>query len=1126
MDNEQDNSRKHTVHKSCKSQEVTFSQDITVFPEQQTFSGDGTIHSNSAPTDTFSDDRTIHSENLSPTDTFSGDGTIHSENLSPTDTFSGDGTIHSENLSPTNTFSDDGTIHSENLSPTDTFSDDGTIHSENLSPTDTFSHDSTISPEENSANNQSEIKKVWKDIIPEDQIGESNPDATYRSRNWGSGKNVSLNLPILTLAEDSKNKHSQVKQNKEMVVANRVAPDATDSSTRNYKMLEEIARGGMGVVFRGKQSSLQREVAIKKILGEENRIKKQKFVSESLVTAYLNHPNIVPVHELGENKNGEVFLTMKLVGGIEWKNLLHPKTSEERKLAQKYNVEKHLKVLLDVCNAIAYAHSKGIVHNDLKPSNVMIGEFGEVLVMDWGIAVDIRNQKENSVAVHKSAVKSPLGTPSYMSWELAKGSGKHIGPWTDVYLLGGILYHILMGTPPHRGGTMAALVAAVTGELPKFSEDIPEELQRICHKAMAVNIKNRYQNVDHMKKDIESYLSHQQSMTITNAAEKRLHDCQRKINFAESAIIRKQATPLYHKFSEAIFGFQQAIELWPNNKKALKEKQVAQLSLIELALKNEDLGLAIAQTNELKDGLQKFQLLQKIKSILKQNQQRDLRQQIIRYGLLAAVVIIIVTLATSSYWINQEKVKAQTATKLAEERNKKLIETQGEVRSLEEKRLRRNQFLTTVDKIERLLTNKKFAIAYNIFDDIDEDLQFQSYHKAIVALSDKMKYAVSEEVKKLWELGQKNISDHKFEQATAAFLQGQKNQQAYLPNKLRPFTMWLETSQKLQKVQAFVKDKQWKKALEGMGKIEKSLQEEIRYIQETSRLCNEKIWQEARAKVKLYVQRQNFVAAKNLLIAQQANRRFKKEIYTLQALHRLKKEIESKQWRVAVKRFKVAKTNAQSTTLQVSPFLEKAEKSIKAGLANIKEVKRKITVKQIFSKIDTSLQKRQWEKVDALLQKVQKLIKGSGEKIQLQKYQKLYPPVQFDVMSKRTKNEGWEVMRDVMHSQQPYFLLLNVSSSIQKNIYLYGYQKDSSGKWAQIFPNNPLFERPEPTQPTLSGTYFIPEMGKAFVLDDVVGDEFIYFFYSNTAIQNPLATLMKMLRRKDPRVIIQTFVHK
>ncbi|MEK7486284.1 MAG: protein kinase, partial [Planctomycetota bacterium] len=143
----------------------------------------------------------------------------------------------------------------------------------------------------------------------------------------------------------------------------------------HYETNQEIARGGMGVIYYAFQKNLYRDVALKKIRFSTHfsKRKQERFIAEAVATAFLDHPNIVPIYDLGKDEFGEMMISMKLVKGLTWKALLRPKTQEEKQKAQKYSLKNHLEILITVCNAIAFAHSKNIVHNDLKPENIIIG---------------------------------------------------------------------------------------------------------------------------------------------------------------------------------------------------------------------------------------------------------------------------------------------------------------------------------------------------------------------------------------------------------------------------------------------------------------------------------------------------------------------------------------------------------------------------------------------------------------------------------------------------------------------------------------------------------------------------------------------------------------------------------
>ncbi|BBM83484.1 serine/threonine protein kinase [Candidatus Uabimicrobium amorphum] len=407
------------------------------------------------------------------------------------------------------------------------------------------------------------LRQIWEKVASAQQLQQNRTSVTYESINTTRTMGDPNNLPILHLGYqetqpvqtidahdttvalrnetlpnsiriDGHDREPDVSPHAPTVnYANKVTQDVTQDAsetmnfvaetskyvrevrdnvtTANYHCNEEIGKGGMGIVFRGFQNNLQREIAIKKLRPEKINQEK-KFIGEALVTAFLEHPNIVPVHDLGRGTENEILLAMKMVGGTSWKELLHPTQKDSVQKAQNFDRDTHLRILLVVCNAIAFAHSKGIVHNDIKPENVMIGEFGEVQVMDWGLAVNIKEHKE-SRTIHRSEVAAPMGTPCYIAPELVGGEGDKIGEWTDVYLLGAVLYEIIAGKPPHRGDTMwEVLVSSYKGNMPEFDNAFPRELRNICLKAMAREPQDRYPSVKEFQKAVNKYLRNRESL--------------------------------------------------------------------------------------------------------------------------------------------------------------------------------------------------------------------------------------------------------------------------------------------------------------------------------------------------------------------------------------------------------------------------------------------------------------------------------------------------------------------------------------------------------------------------------------------------------------------------------------
>lgn len=299
-----------------------------------------------------------------------------------------------------------------------------------------------------------EITELWEKTFSLDELNSKEIDKTYKVEySTALDSDQSLMDDFSQLAQEmSKIQKNSSKENLKKA-----------SLIEKYENFEEISRGGMGIIYEAKQKKLKRQIAVKR---KTQSASSQKFISEAWTTSYLEHPNIIPVYDIDSDEDGELLLAMKLVKGITWKDVLY---FDYKNIPAKDFLDKHLRILLDVCNAIAFAHSKNIIHNDLKPSNIMIGEFAEVLVMDWGIAVDVSDNQEKR-ALANNDIHHAMGTPSYMAPELAEGKGNDISPATDIYLLGGILYEILMKKPPHaKDSVMMCLVSALKAEKPVFS---------------------------------------------------------------------------------------------------------------------------------------------------------------------------------------------------------------------------------------------------------------------------------------------------------------------------------------------------------------------------------------------------------------------------------------------------------------------------------------------------------------------------------------------------------------------------------------------------------------------------------------------------------------------------------
>ena len=318
-----------------------------------------------------------------------------------------------------------------------------------------------------------------------------------------------------------------------------------------HEVLEVIGTGGMGAVHRARQESLARDVAVKIIRAEHADAEDtERFLREARVLAQLDHPNIVPIYDSGTDAEGRCFYTMKMVRGRTLKAIL----LAVGKGAETWTLERLLEIFRKVCDAVAFAHARGVLHRDLKPDNIMVGEFGEVLVMDWGLAKVMgksedegRRAEENAAAldadfstqrVHESSALRPppsdfppapadfatmygvvLGTPQYMSPEQADARAD-LDARCDVYMLGGLLYTILTLRPPVRTGTLAEMLESVrTGRLdpvefvPDFisarpaPRPIPPALAAVVRKAMALDRAERFPTVGAFAADVDAHLA-------------------------------------------------------------------------------------------------------------------------------------------------------------------------------------------------------------------------------------------------------------------------------------------------------------------------------------------------------------------------------------------------------------------------------------------------------------------------------------------------------------------------------------------------------------------------------------------------------------------------------------------
>jgi serine/threonine protein kinase/WD40 repeat protein len=346
-----------------------------------------------------------------------------------------------------------------------------------------------------------------------------------------------------------------------------------DPNSPEYEVTGELGAGAMGIVYNARQLCLNRELAIKTLKGESGNPEHDQamFVSEAVVTANLVHPNIVPIHDLGRSADGKLFYSMKKVTGVPWHEVILEKSLEE-----------NLEIYMKLCDAVAYAHSRGVINRDLKPENVVVGNFGEVVVLDWGLAITTdRFEKKRSVLL---TFLGCAGTPAYMAPELLDDDVSRVGPHSDIYLLGAILFEILEGFQPHMLRKFQQMTepdellhavywAVINNDIEKDVKN-QGELMQIAMKAMSAEPSDRFRSVEELQEAIREY-------RITGRADELLSSVDLK------------STTSYTEYQSAVALYSEAIRKWPSNRRALEGDRRARWAYAQLARRKGDFDLGL-----------------------------------------------------------------------------------------------------------------------------------------------------------------------------------------------------------------------------------------------------------------------------------------------------------------------------------------------------------------------------------------------------------------------------------------------------------------------------------------------------------------------------------------------------
>lgn len=337
-----------------------------------------------------------------------------------------------------------------------------------------------------------------------------------------------------------------------------------------FQRIRKLGQGGIGNVWLARDTKLNRSVAIKELNSSSRESEKawQRFHREAAITGHLEHPNVVPLYMFGvDETSGEPFYAMRFVGKRNLSNAIeehHDRVDAGR--ADALSLHRLLNIFLDICQAIAYAHSRGVIHRDLKPENVALDNFGQVIVLDWGLAKILEDSElglkiDQSLNVNQTTASQTLdgevvGTPLFMAPEQASGDLDRVDKRTDVYGLGAILFAMLTGHGPHEGSVdeskasiqeLLELISIKESPRPSdYSSDIPMELESICMQAMACKSHLRFDSVEQLAEAVELWIAGQSSKQaelevlkmegreLRTDMQNRVRDFERNVRFCSS----------------------------------------------------------------------------------------------------------------------------------------------------------------------------------------------------------------------------------------------------------------------------------------------------------------------------------------------------------------------------------------------------------------------------------------------------------------------------------------------------------------------------------------------------------------------------------------------------------------
>jgi len=425
----------------------------------------------------------------------------------------------------------------------------------------------------------------------------------------------------------------------ENLLKNKIVSPSDEKLTDDFSISGILGEGGMGIVYQAIQNPIRRFVALKmlnkKIIDEETR---NEFIQEAAITAYLDHPHIVPLYDIGITPKNLLFYTMKEIKGASWEEILSSNKEED-----------NIDILLKVCDALAFAHDKGIIHRDLKPENIMLGNYGEVFLMDWGLAVSYKPELNiPGVATLNEENIAISGSPAFMSPEMANSDLKNIGICSDIYLLGGLLFFILTNKSPHSASEVEeALKQAQNNEIVQLEEE--GVLIDIALKALSTNPVDRHLSVKEFQGAIKKGLGNIESIKLAQSAKQDFEKAKKSLK--------------YNDFAQALFGYKEASKLWSDNIIAEAGVETTTIQYAKCAIAKGDFDLSLSLLDSNNNNMQ--ELIAETKQCLKKRKFKHRTFLTAIWMTICLVLITILVLVVSYYKIKDKSLKADIAKSAA-----------------------------------------------------------------------------------------------------------------------------------------------------------------------------------------------------------------------------------------------------------------------------------------------------------------------------------------------------------------------------------------------------------------------------------------------------------------------------